>query len=201
MSDQLTIGDALKASGMARADETSGTSAWKARWDDAITQLARMGDPFTADDVREIAGPPGHPNAAGSRFLQAARRGVIHRVGFRNSSRDVLHSHPLSLWEGTDTATAPTDLAHATAPEDVEGAAMPGPGSKVEAHAPTPHPGSGTTPAASVAPRGDAGDPGDLAAARMLLPPDAADVLELPRPPDPLLGGRGPGGGALEAIA
>lgn len=56
MSDQLTIADALKETGMARADETSGTAAWKTRWDHAIASLARMGEPFTADDVREIAG-------------------------------------------------------------------------------------------------------------------------------------------------
>jgi hypothetical protein len=100
VSDQLTLGDALKDTGMALADSAAAPD-WKARWDEAILELARGGLPFTSDEVRELAGPPtDHPNAAGSRFAAAARAGVIERIGYRNSTRAVLHSHPLSVWRG-----------------------------------------------------------------------------------------------------
>jgi hypothetical protein len=100
VTDQLTLGDALKERGMGLADAAAAED-WKARWDAAIERLARAGEPFTSDEVRELAGPPtDHPNAAGSRFSTAARRGLIRRVGYRNSTRGTLHSHPLSLWKG-----------------------------------------------------------------------------------------------------
>lgn len=92
-------GSELKAEGMALADAAEGLQ-WKEAADAAIEQLARAGEPFTAEDVRAICGPPEHANAFGSRFLQAARRGLIRKVGYRNSTRPTLHAHPIAVWTG-----------------------------------------------------------------------------------------------------
>ncbi|MGH2595798.1 MAG: hypothetical protein ACRDH7_07520 [Actinomycetota bacterium] len=74
---------------------------WRQTWEQAIRLLASIGDPFTSDDVRAIAGDPwDHPNACGSLFNRAARAGVIERIGYRKSERPRLHSHPLTLWRG-----------------------------------------------------------------------------------------------------
>lgn len=102
----LSVGHVEKVRGMRAADEAA-SSTWKAAWDAAIVTLARAGEPFTADDVRRIAGPPAdHPNAAGSRFTAAARAGVITKRGYRESERAVLHRHPIAVWVGTTAQEA-----------------------------------------------------------------------------------------------
>lgn len=96
-------GQQLALVGMALADLAAGN--WKDRWDAAITELARAGVPFTTDEVRELAGAPeDHPNAAGARIQDAARKGLIARIGYRKSAREALHAHPLALWQGTAKA-------------------------------------------------------------------------------------------------
>jgi len=97
-------GEQLGLLGMALADEAA-SDAWQAKWDRAIILLAISGEPFCADDVREIAGPPeDHPNACGARFQAAARRGLIRHWGYRKSARAVLHAHPIAEWVGTAKA-------------------------------------------------------------------------------------------------
>lgn len=99
MSDQLTLGEALKQHGMEQAEVAA--DEWKLLWEQAIRVLASIGDPFTSDDVRAIAGEPwDHPNACGSLFHKAARAGIIRAIGYRKSERARLHSHPLTLWIG-----------------------------------------------------------------------------------------------------
>jgi hypothetical protein len=92
-------GSRLKSEGMALADAAEGDD-WKARADRAIRELAASGQDFGAEDVRAIAGNPSRPNAFGSRFLAAARAGLIVKVGYRNSLRPSLHSHPVAVWRG-----------------------------------------------------------------------------------------------------
>src|SRR5690348_8431813 len=92
-------GEELKTRGMELADASEG-SEWKDRADAAIRSLAASGEEFTAEDVRARAGDPSRPNAFGARFSSAAKRGLIRRVGFRNSSRPTLHSHPVAVWRG-----------------------------------------------------------------------------------------------------
>jgi hypothetical protein len=97
-------GAQLALEGMALA-EAAASEDWQDRWDEAIRLLAGSGREFTADDVREVAGPPtDHPNAAGSRFHTAAMAGLIRRVGYRKSARDVLRAHPIAVWTGTGKA-------------------------------------------------------------------------------------------------
>lgn len=106
LPQQLTIGEAYKVLGMARADEAADPD-WKARVDAAIEQLASAGERFTAEDIRRIAGdPPDHPNAMGAHFNAAARRGLIEKVAYRKARRASLHSHPIAVWIGTAKAQA-----------------------------------------------------------------------------------------------
>lgn len=94
--------EAAKQRGMERAEHAA-THAWKHAWDVAIESLAASGRRFTADDVREIAGDPtDHPNAAGSRFLRASKRGLIRKVAYRPSDRESLHGHNVAVWIGAD---------------------------------------------------------------------------------------------------
>lgn len=97
-------GQGLADKGMALANGAA-SPEWKRKWDAAIRDLARAGEPFTADDVRDRAGEPtDHPNACGARFNAAARSGLIERVGYRKSARPILHSHPIALWQGRVSA-------------------------------------------------------------------------------------------------
>lgn len=96
---QITLGEALKHNGMEHAEVAA--DEWKRTWEQAIHLLAAIGDPFTSDDVRAIAGEPwNHPNACGSLFHKASRAGVIRVIGYRKSERARLRRHPLTVWEG-----------------------------------------------------------------------------------------------------
>jgi hypothetical protein len=103
----LTAGEQLKMSGLFAADMAA-SDDWKSRWDEAIGYLARRGGPFTADDVREIAGDPtDHPNATGARFLAAARAGLIRRVGYRSATHEGAHARMVSEWVGVAPPSGP----------------------------------------------------------------------------------------------
>lgn len=97
----MTSGAQLALDGMFLADQAA-SQDWKDRWDNAIVALARTGQEFTTDEIRKIAGPPeDHPNAAGARLQVASRAGVIRATGgYRKSTRDTLHAHPLTVWVG-----------------------------------------------------------------------------------------------------
>lgn len=100
MQGQVSLAETLKADGMDRAEQAA-DDGWKHNWRQAIALLAALGEPFTSDDVRGIAGEPwNHPNACGALFNGAARDGLIRQVGYRKSERARLHSHPLTLWQG-----------------------------------------------------------------------------------------------------
>lgn len=100
----VSKGEARKQRGMTVVDAVA-DEAWKTRADSAIATLAAKGEPFTSEDVRELAGdPPGHPNAMGPRFYRASVRKLIVQVGTRKARRASLHSHPLGLWIGTGSA-------------------------------------------------------------------------------------------------
>lgn len=106
MNGQATLGEALKNQGMVRAYEAA-DGDWKNNWSQAIALLASIGEPFTSDEVREIAGAPwDHPNAAGALFHKAARAGLIRSIGYRKSERSTLHKHPLTLWVGVEGGMA-----------------------------------------------------------------------------------------------
>ena len=94
----------LKAAGISLAD-TAAAQEWRDAADKAIADLARRGQPFTADDVRDLGVPdPRSPKAWGGRFLAAAANGIIVRVGYTPSRRASVHAHPIALWRGQETA-------------------------------------------------------------------------------------------------
>ena len=97
---QMSIGELLKEQGTRRADEAA-DAIWKQLADAAIDRLAKAGEPFTADDVRELGVPdPTSPKAWGARFLSAAKSGRIVRVGYVPSRRPSVHAHPIAQWKG-----------------------------------------------------------------------------------------------------
>jgi hypothetical protein len=110
--ETLADGEQLREVGMASADAAA-AEAWKLRVEDAIAECARRTGldgplPFTAEDVRPLAGDPPEgtsPNAMGARFMAAARRGQIRKVGYRNGARPSLHAHPIAIWVGAQEAS------------------------------------------------------------------------------------------------
>lgn len=98
--EQMELGEVLKQDGTSRAD-ASADAWWKATADQAIDHLAATGQPFTADDVRDLGVPdPSSPKAWGARFLSASRQGRIVRVGYQPSRRLSVHAHPVAVWQG-----------------------------------------------------------------------------------------------------
>ena len=100
MSEQLTIGEALRDEGVRVANDNE-DEWWKSCADRAIDTLAATGRPFTADDIRDMGVPdPTSPRAWGARFLTASRQGRIVRVGYVPSRRASVHAHPIAQWRG-----------------------------------------------------------------------------------------------------
>lgn len=101
MTDLIDIIQAreLRDTGTAMADAAERPD-WKHRADEAISTLAATGREFTAEDVRQLAGDPLHPNAMGARFLTAARSGVIECVGFTTGTRVPSHARILRRYRG-----------------------------------------------------------------------------------------------------
>jgi hypothetical protein len=91
----------LRDAGVSRIDSAPDVDAWRFFADRAIEKLAAAGEPFDAEDVRELAGDPPHGNAMGARFLRAAKRGLITRAGFRQARRPSSHAHVNPTWRGT----------------------------------------------------------------------------------------------------
>lgn len=100
MSHQMTLGEALKEIGTSTADMHA-DAIWKQLVDAGIDRLAATGQPFTADDVRDLGIPdPTSPKAWGARFLAAAKQGRIRRIGYVPSRRASVHAHPIAQWTG-----------------------------------------------------------------------------------------------------
>lgn len=95
-------GRQLALDGM-RAAEAATDVAWRKACDATIARLAATGEPFTADDVRALVGPPvaASPQAFGARFGAAHRGDVIAPVGFTTSERPERHGGVVRVWRGT----------------------------------------------------------------------------------------------------
>ena len=81
-----------------------------------------------ADDVRAVVPIPADisPKFVGVVFRDLADAGILHRAGFRNSTRPAAHARPLSLWRLADAAAAHAWLAaHPPQPADPAPAADP----------------------------------------------------------------------------
>lgn len=95
----MQLGEALRDQGMARVLMFT-DDEWKLRAMQAIIELARGGEPFTSEDLRELVGDPPKPNAMGSIFNTAAMRKIITHVGWRKASRPGMHATDLREWMG-----------------------------------------------------------------------------------------------------
>ena len=89
----------LRDGGMALVDDAE-PPAWKAAADEAIATLSRLGVPFSAEDVRLLAGDPKHPAAFGPRMQAAVRCGVIEPCGYSQGTRPLSRARLLRLYRG-----------------------------------------------------------------------------------------------------
>ena len=79
--------------------------SWAMRAHDAITELARTGREFTADEVVARVGLPdagtNRNNAVGAVFASAAKQGEIVKTGaYRPSRRVIGHGRIVAVWVG-----------------------------------------------------------------------------------------------------
>lgn len=98
----MMSGTALRDAGIARALSNPTTPPWKVVARDVIIELARVGAPFTAEDVRHFAGDPpaGAPNTMGAMLRTAAVKGIIRREGIGTSTRPSSHARMMTRWIG-----------------------------------------------------------------------------------------------------
>ena len=76
--------------------------AWRAGVHTGIEYLAHHGAPFTADDLHDMGiQPPWHPNAWGTVFMHASRRGLIQKVGHKPSTVPSRKGSILTVWQTT----------------------------------------------------------------------------------------------------
>jgi len=98
-------GEQLKFEGMALASDA--VPDWYDQAWTVLLGLAAKGDPFTSEDVVAVVGLPrgdvstNKNNAVGALISSAARKHIIHKVGYRNSKRPALHAAALAVWVGS----------------------------------------------------------------------------------------------------
>lgn len=98
-------GERAKQAGTAQAAANTETS-WADACDAAIRIMAARGVTFQAADlIKEgLVDEPAHPNQWGSRFIKAARAGVIEFAGHAPSKRATVHASICKEWRGTAAA-------------------------------------------------------------------------------------------------
>lgn len=75
---------------------------WREDALDRVESLARTGQPFTSDEVREGFREPHHPNQWGGIYTTLANRGVIVQVGFRKSHMKSRKGSVTGIWQGVN---------------------------------------------------------------------------------------------------
>lgn len=87
---------------MAQAEDAG--SAWdKALIDQAIDAFAAFGQPFSANNLRDLL-PDVRQSLMGSRFYAASVQERIVRVGVVTSTKENTHAKPIELWLGAAAA-------------------------------------------------------------------------------------------------
>ena len=74
---------------------------WHVAAERAMGYLVKTGCEFTADDLRRLldqAGEPSTPNAYGGLVMSWARRGLIRKVGFTNSTQPKRNGGVNAIW-------------------------------------------------------------------------------------------------------
>ena len=95
----MTTGTTLRDRGISLAD-TNAPEGWKKTTDGVILMLSLTGMIFSAEDVRLLVGEPPNPNAFGSRFMNAIKKGWIKKVGYTNAKRPDAHARALAQYRG-----------------------------------------------------------------------------------------------------
>jgi hypothetical protein len=101
---ELFDGDTLKDVGMDMA-KVAAAEWWQQAWT-AVETLAVTGAPFGSEDVIRMVGLPrvtraqNRNNALGALMSQAARAGIIQKVGYMTARRPSSHSNLRILWKG-----------------------------------------------------------------------------------------------------
>jgi hypothetical protein len=76
-------------------------SEWQHRARTVAEDLAKLGFPFTAEDIRARAGDPASPHEVGAVLMTMHVRKVITQTGvYRRSKRKSSRSHPIAEWVG-----------------------------------------------------------------------------------------------------
>ena len=87
--------------------EIAGHKTWADAAETGMKHLAQRGEPFSADDLREligeVAGEPAKPGAYGGLFLSWSRKGLIRRVGHVASRGPKNNAREQKLWVGIQT--------------------------------------------------------------------------------------------------
>lgn len=106
----VTAGDAEKVRGTAGV-LAAATAVHRAQATEALREAfgayLDAGEPFTADDVRHLAGNPEahHPNVLPALFAQAAQRGRIRQVGHPiRATRRSRHGGLVRRWQAVRAA-------------------------------------------------------------------------------------------------
>jgi hypothetical protein len=92
-------GVTLRDQGVAKVAAASPNFLYRAT--EAIKRLAKLGQPFTAEDVAALTGRPDRPNAMGAALISARRAGIITKVGYVQATRKARHASALAVWTGT----------------------------------------------------------------------------------------------------
>lgn len=93
----LKKGEALKAEGMERIHPDQ---EWDSSFMEAGLELARTGEPFTAEEIITFTGyPPGSRNAIGAAMNALARELKLTRVGYQKAKRPSRHAAVVAVWQ------------------------------------------------------------------------------------------------------
>jgi hypothetical protein len=65
----------------------------------AVASFCSVGVPFTAEDVRRVAGNPPSPNAIGALFNAIAEEGWIVFMGYEKATRPEAHGRMIRVWK------------------------------------------------------------------------------------------------------
>lgn len=101
LGDDLSIAEALRDHALAAVNAAAGPDQRK-RIDDVIEELARNGEPFSANDARALLHGV-RPALIGARFMAAAARKppLIRQTGNRvRSTLPSTHAHKIDEWIG-----------------------------------------------------------------------------------------------------
>lgn len=80
---------------------------WRPKAKEALSELIESGEPFTADDLRaRVDEKPHHPNAIGALFNGAARRGLIRKIGYQQSTVKSRQAGLQALWVAAEQEEA-----------------------------------------------------------------------------------------------